>query len=62
MTQLELTAEEMTILEETLQRSLGDLEEEIGHTDSHEFKEMLKHRKRLLEHLLGKVSGAAVPG
>ena len=62
MAKLELTAEEMTILEETLERSISDLEEEIGHTDAHEFKEMLKQRKSLLNHLLEKVSGAAVPG
>ena len=58
---LQLTAEEQKILRETLQRSVRDLDLEILHTDSHQFKDMLKHRKAALDGLLRKLEAAAVP-
>jgi len=61
MTNLELTAEEQKLLKETLERGRRDLEMEVLHTDSRDFKEMLKHRKEVLDHLLGKLQRAAVP-
>jgi hypothetical protein len=61
MITLELTPEELKVLEETLERSASDLAMEIGHTDSHDFKERLKARKAALDHLLHKIQGHAIP-
>lgn len=61
MTNLELTPEELNALEEILARRISDLAVEVGHTDSHDFKAMLKQRKVVLDHLLNKVRQAAVP-
>ncbi|MCU0787598.1 MAG: hypothetical protein MUC91_05315 [Verrucomicrobia bacterium] len=61
MTHLELTAEEQKLLRETLERGIRDLDMEVLHTDSRDFKEMLKHRKQVLDHLLGKLKGVQVP-
>lgn len=61
MINLELAPDELKVLEETLERSVGDLSMEVGHTDSHDFKEKLKERKAVLEHLLDKVRGATMP-
>ena len=55
MKALELTAEEQKLLQETLESSIRDLEMEVAHTDSHDFKETLKHRKALLDQLLEKL-------
>jgi len=56
MAMLELTSEEMKALEEVLLRSISELTEEVGHTDSHDFREMLRHKKTVLEHLSEKVN------
>ncbi len=61
MTNLELEPEELKVLEDTLARSISDLSVEIGHTDSHDFKEMLKRRKAVLDQVLDKVKNVAAP-
>ena len=61
MANLELNPEELEVLEETLDRSISDLAVEVGHTDSHDFKDRLKQRKAVLQRLAEKVRGAAVP-
>lgn len=61
MTSLQLAPEELNALDETLARSIRDLAEEMSHTDSREFKDRLKQRKTVLERLLTKVQGIAVP-
>jgi hypothetical protein len=58
---LELTSDELKVLEEALEHSVSDLAMELAHTDSHDFKEKLKERKVALDHLLDKVHGPAVP-
>jgi hypothetical protein len=60
MTTLEISAEEQRLLKETLERSVRDLEIEVGHTDSHDFKEMLKQRKSVLIRLLERLQDEAV--
>ena len=60
MQNLEFTHEEVEILREMLEHHLNDLEVEVGHTDKHDFKEMLKHRRAVLERVLGKVSSVPV--
>lgn len=61
MKTLELTEEEQRLLSETLERSLRVLEIEVIHTDSHEFKQMLKQRKSVMNQLYSKVQSVAVP-
>lgn len=61
MTSLELAPEELNALDETLAHSVRDLAEEMSHTDSREFKDRLKQRKTVLESLLAKVRGIALP-
>lgn len=58
MQTLEFTTEEMEILRDIARRYLHELDVELLHTDTHEFKEMLKRRKAVLEALLEKVSVA----
>lgn len=60
MRTLELEPEELKVLEETLQRCVSDLEGEVGHTDSHDFKAMLKHKKAVLDRLVEKLQDADV--
>lgn len=60
MTNLELTPEELKALEETLTRNISDLAVEVAHTDAHDFKDKLKRRKAVMDHLLEKVQKVAV--
>lgn len=60
MQTFELTAEEMEVLREILQHELTQMEVEVFRTDSRDFKEMLKHRRDILEHLMAKLSNAPV--
>ena len=55
MKTLELTEDEQRLLGETLERSIRDLEMEVLHTDSHEFKAMLKQRKIVLDRVRTKL-------
>jgi hypothetical protein len=55
MTTIELTAEEQEILAQVLQSSLVTLELELVHTDHLEYKELLKHRRQVLQRLRDKV-------
>jgi len=61
MTTLELTPEEIGLLQETLEHDLKDLEVEVGHTDSREFKQMLIRRKAVMDRLLGKLKESVIP-
>jgi hypothetical protein len=58
MTSIEFTTEELELLRRMLKRGVNEMELEIAHTDTHEFKQMLKHRKDVLEHLVGKTEAA----
>jgi hypothetical protein len=60
MQNIELTAEEKDVLAEFLQTQIRELGIEVGRTDTHLFKEKLKHRRQVLEILLEKLSGRAV--
>jgi hypothetical protein len=46
MIDLKLNNTEKKVLSETLVRSLSQLHDEISHTDSTEYRDMLKKRKR----------------
>jgi hypothetical protein len=52
MLELELTAAEEIVLRDMLASEISDLREEISHTDSMEFREGLKERRRVLQKVL----------
>ena len=60
MQHIELNVEERDVLAEVLQRALMELEGEIAHTDTHNFKELLRHRHDVLEHLQSKLAPLTV--
>jgi len=60
MPTLELTPEEIQLLEETLEYDLSELRMEIVDTDRLEFKSALKHRKELLMGILEKLERCEV--
>lgn len=51
MIQLEVTPEEKEILFQMLEGCLSDLHDEISHTDNYDYREMLKHRRQVLQKL-----------
>lgn len=55
MQKLELTLEEAEVLKEVLQHGLTEVDVEVFRTDTHDFKEMLKHRRGLLERIQQKL-------
>lgn len=60
MSTLELTPEETAFVIELLEQQAVDLQRELGHTDLTGFKELLKHRKIVLEGLLAKLRHVSV--
>jgi hypothetical protein len=60
MQRLELSPEEQEILRDVLRQAVGEMEIEVLHTDSHGFKEMLKHRRNVLEQIIERL-GALTP-
>ena len=59
MIQLELTTEEGQDLREEVTKRLTELDHEIAHTDSMDFKDMLKRRRDVVRKFLGKLSDTA---
>jgi hypothetical protein len=55
MKRIEFTNEELEVLRELLQNQEHVMDVEILRTDTHDFKEMLKHRREVLEKILGKL-------
>ena len=60
MQKIEFTPEEIKILHEVLEHQINEVEVEVFRTDTHDFKEMLKHRRQILEKILAKLSAAVV--
>jgi len=56
---LEMTSEELEVLREVLESELKEIDVEVFRTDTHDFKELLKHRRAVLEGFMAKLS--AVP-
>lgn len=52
----EFTAEEVEILRELLRHGLDEINLEVFRTDTHNFKDMLKQRQRVMEQVLDKLS------
>jgi len=59
MQHTEFSSDELEVLREVLQHAVSEIDVEVFRTDTHEFKEMLKRRREVLEHILAKLS--AVP-
>jgi hypothetical protein len=59
--QLQITADELSLLKDVLETELGELKEQIYKAEDHEFKAGLKHREALLLSLMQKVAGEAIP-
>jgi hypothetical protein len=57
MIQLDISADEVTVLRETLEGVLSDLRYEINNTDSYDYKEGLKLKQKSLERVLGLLGG-----
>ena len=56
MQTLSLSPEESETLREVLQHLLNDMDIEVFRTDTRNYKEMLKHRRELLERVLERLS------
>ena len=52
---IELNPIEEKVLADTLEKSLGRLQDEISHTDAHDYRQFLKDRKQVLIKLRGKL-------
>ncbi len=61
MRTIELTDEERDLLRELLRQNRSEMEVEIFHTDSHDFKEILKRRRDALDHVLAKLAATLQP-
>jgi hypothetical protein len=60
MLNLEMTAEELEVLCEMLENELKKVDVEVLRTDTHDFKELLKHRRAVLEQVFAKLSAIPV--
>ena len=56
MQNLSLSPEESEILRDVLRHLIVDMDVEVFRTDTHDYKEMLKHRRELLERVFEKLS------
>ena len=54
---LELSEQERELLAEILKSAHTSLLDEVHHTESYEYKQMLKQREELLENLRSKIGG-----
>ena len=59
MPTLDLDASEIALLRMLLKRRLSGLNVELDHTDSREFKELLRHQREELERLERKLAPAS---
>lgn len=59
MKQLEITAREAEILEDTLRSDLSDLRMEIADTEEKSFREELKDKEDVLRSLIDRLANAA---
>lgn len=53
--QLQLSEEDRTLLQDLLERAMGDLREEVYKTDTYEYRDALRHREARLDAILGQV-------
>jgi hypothetical protein len=55
MQTLDFNSEEVELLHETMHHAIQQIDLEIYRTDTHEFKERLKHRRQVLSSALSKL-------
>jgi hypothetical protein len=60
MQKFEFSNEEVEVLREVLQHGITEIDVEVFRTDTHEFKEMLKRRRTVLEQIFSKLSAVPV--
>ncbi len=60
MNELHLTSEEIEVLRDLLRHTIDEMDVEVFRTDTHNFKQMLKHRRETIEHILNKISAVPV--
>ncbi len=58
---LELTDEELQLLDLGLQQALANTRVELHHTQGYQYKDLVKERIRLLEQILVKLDAALKP-
>ncbi len=58
---VELTADEVEMMANLAERKIADMELEIRHTSTREFREYLKSRKRALEQLFDHLQACLRP-
>ncbi len=61
MQRIEFTDPELDVLREVLRHEMSEIDLEIFRTDTHDFKEMLKRRRDVLDHVLTKLAAAPQP-
>ena len=61
MLHLSISFEDAAILREVLDAALVDLRRELWHTDSREFREVLRDRVQTLERVLGELKAERAP-
>jgi hypothetical protein len=61
MLHLSISFEDAAILREVLEASLVDLRRELWHTDSREYRDLLRDRVQTLERLLDELKAEAAP-
>ncbi len=59
MGRVELNAEEVEVLREVISHLINEMDVEVLRTDTRDFKELLKHRREVLERVLSRLE--AVP-
>jgi hypothetical protein len=60
MQTLELNAEEFELLCDLVHRGISEIDIEVSHTDTHQFRDMLKQRRAILQRLLAKLGAEPV--
>ena len=60
MQAIEFTAEQIEVLREVLRHKIAETDVEMFRTDTHDFKQILKHRRELLQELLSNISRVPV--
>jgi len=61
MQTFELTTEEAEVLRDILQHNLKEMDVEVFRTDTHDFKEMLRHRSDVIQRMLGRLAIPVAP-
>jgi hypothetical protein len=61
MQTIEMSAEEREVLYEVLEREFKGIEQEVFRTDTRDFKELLKHRRTVMEGLMVKLAAVPAP-